>query len=645
MTPRHAAVGLASLGRRGDSTLVHMAPKEVEALNRLGAPYGRQVTRNPDTGLPEAFSFVDLLPTAAGLIGGAVFGPIGAALASGITAGAKTAAQGGDPLEIGKSALISGGGSFAGSGMLDSAAQAAGAAATNAATSTGADVASNVATNLANPAIDTGASLGEAARSQILGEPVVGFGAQSPTDNSFLGNLNTRLDQAGAKLSSIASNPEAALGGAWNYIKENPMKTALLGANVLGMGNYTPPQSPKPEEKAQLRPGFGEPWTQTYTQDPASGNYSFTYAPPVVPGPLNAAKGGRIRGMADGGSTSLNRVSLDPLESLSRNINAPQNWGISQPSSNPGFSGMMQRLYDVANQQPTSNMQMNAPGVPGVPGVGGSSTPQAAMNIGGGNTMEASGSGEGADTGEADANSSYGGGTDVFASGGAIRRYYDGGQITDMGQTQNPLMSLSNNIMQQPASSTSTSPTNQSMISGMSAPQQNQPSGFSATSPGFSGAPQDAPGLSLAGPQNFARGGVASLDGDHSMGTTQNIVNEAKAAILGEHPRPQEALDRFSDTFGPGALTILKNNLGGGRIKGAGGALDDLIPGTIEGKQQVRLADGEFVVPGDVVSGLGDGSTDQGVRKLHEMMRRVRQDRTGKISQPKRVNDRKVMPA
>ena len=82
----------------------------------------------------------------------------------------------------------------------------------------------------------------------------------------------------------------------------------------------------------------------------------------------------------------------------------------------------------------------------------------------------------------------------------------------------------------------------------------------------------------------------------------------------------------------------------GGRIRGAGGGLDDLIPGTIEGRKQVRLADGEFVVPADVVSHLGDGSTDHGVRKLYEMMDRIRDNKTGSKKQPGPVKDRKVLP-
>ena len=56
------------------------------------------------------------------------------------------------------------------------------------------------------------------------------------------------------------------------------------------------------------------------------------------------------------------------------------------------------------------------------------------------------------------------------------------------------------------------------------------------------------------------------------------------------------------------------------------------------------LANDEFVVPADVVSGLGDGSSDAGHKKLYDMINRVRQARTGTDQQPGPVNDRKVMP-
>jgi hypothetical protein len=57
------------------------------------------------------------------------------------------------------------------------------------------------------------------------------------------------------------------------------------------------------------------------------------------------------------------------------------------------------------------------------------------------------------------------------------------------------------------------------------------------------------------------------------------------------------------------------------------------------------LADGEFVVPADVVSHLGNGSTDAGAKRLYAMMDKVRQARTGNKKQGKKIKPEKYMPA
>jgi hypothetical protein len=80
-------------------------------------------------------------------------------------------------------------------------------------------------------------------------------------------------------------------------------------------------------------------------------------------------------------------------------------------------------------------------------------------------------------------------------------------------------------------------------------------------------------------------------------------------------------------------------------LKGPGDGMSDNIPATIGGKQPARLADGEFVVPADVVSHLGNGSTDAGAKHLYNMMDKVRKARTGKVSQGKQINPNKFMPA
>jgi hypothetical protein len=83
---------------------------------------------------------------------------------------------------------------------------------------------------------------------------------------------------------------------------------------------------------------------------------------------------------------------------------------------------------------------------------------------------------------------------------------------------------------------------------------------------------------------------------------------------------------------------------GGHLLKGPGDGMSDHIPATIGKNQPARLADGEFVIPADVVSHLGNGSTEAGAKQLYAMMSRIRKARTGNPKQGKQVNPRKLMP-
>jgi hypothetical protein len=95
-----------------------------------------------------------------------------------------------------------------------------------------------------------------------------------------------------------------------------------------------------------------------------------------------------------------------------------------------------------------------------------------------------------------------------------------------------------------------------------------------------------------------------------------------------------------------GGLGSLGGYSDGGRmLKGPGDGMSDSIPAQIGRKQPARLADGEFVVPADVVSHLGNGSTDAGAKQLYKMMDRVRQARTGKKKQAPAVKTGRMMPA
>jgi hypothetical protein len=83
---------------------------------------------------------------------------------------------------------------------------------------------------------------------------------------------------------------------------------------------------------------------------------------------------------------------------------------------------------------------------------------------------------------------------------------------------------------------------------------------------------------------------------------------------------------------------------GGHLLKGPGDGMSDDIPATIADKQPARLANEEFVIPADVVSHLGNGSSESGAKVLYDMMAKIRKARTGNPKQGKQIDPHKLMP-
>jgi len=84
----------------------------------------------------------------------------------------------------------------------------------------------------------------------------------------------------------------------------------------------------------------------------------------------------------------------------------------------------------------------------------------------------------------------------------------------------------------------------------------------------------------------------------------------------------------------------------GGQGYYLGGSTDgmaDDVPATIDNKEPARLSDGEFVIPADVVSHLGNGNSDAGAENLYSMMDRLRKDRTGNPNQGREIDPRKYL--
>ena len=78
-------------------------------------------------------------------------------------------------------------------------------------------------------------------------------------------------------------------------------------------------------------------------------------------------------------------------------------------------------------------------------------------------------------------------------------------------------------------------------------------------------------------------------------------------------------------------------------LQGQTDGMADKIPSSIDGIQPAKLSHGEFVVPADVVSHLGNGNSDAGAKKLYQMMDRIRLARTGNKKQGKEINPDKFM--
>jgi hypothetical protein len=140
----------------------------------------------------------------------------------------------------------------------------------------------------------------------------------------------------------------------------------------------------------------------------------------------------------------------------------------------------------------------------------------------------------------------------------------------------------------------------------------------------------------------------------------RQIVQDAMEAIRGEGDDPEGSLNTYLAYYGKDALQDLYKRMSGkeeaeeedsyeppeGMIKGPGNGMDDMATARMaRGGQKVLLSNDEFIIPADVVSGLGDGSSESGARKLYAMMDRVRMDRTGNKKQPGKVKDVRVLPA
>ena len=140
-----------------------------------------------------------------------------------------------------------------------------------------------------------------------------------------------------------------------------------------------------------------------------------------------------------------------------------------------------------------------------------------------------------------------------------------------------------------------------------------------------------------------------SANADWQLAMEQNAANQqAMQAELQAQSSPNQGFGLSSQptpyAAGGGISSLGHYSDGGQMLKGPGDGMSDSIPATINNKQPARLANDEFVVPADVVSHIGNGSSDAGAKKLYDMMDRVRRARTGSPKQAKAIHPDRYMP-
>jgi len=130
-------------------------------------------------------------------------------------------------------------------------------------------------------------------------------------------------------------------------------------------------------------------------------------------------------------------------------------------------------------------------------------------------------------------------------------------------------------------------------------------------------------------------------------------VEQLSMAIMGNVPNGDAVINMFIEKYGNELFMQIRESVLNptqeaqtqGMIEGQGGGMDDQVMGMIGNQRPVAVSPGEYIVPADVVSGIGDGSSDSGAVELDNMLDRVRQERTGTKKQaPQLANVGGIMP-
>jgi hypothetical protein len=593
--PQQSAQGLASLGRGNDSMLVHMTPREVQGLQGLAMAHGGSLSINPETGLPEAGVLDFVLPVAGSFLG------LPPWLTASLMAG-KTLIEGGDLGDAAMAGLTSYGGAKIGEGLASFGA------------------APKVPTAQLN-AVKNAPYTGVFGSTGQLGANM-GFGS---TATSLTDDLVSSIDDIGTKLpSNVGAN---ALAKTQNIAPD--FTNAYKGGIDLGTKDLT---------NLAKQDYFISPTSTTPTTGMRNLGESFASRPVGVdiPGATTASSN---QNMFSGITEQAGKFPEQFGAAVSDPVGFARHIGEGDAllgGAKIGMYGASPFIEDILKPQEYVGYQD--------PEKGKYTGPQGQLNLS--NRYS---------TGLKllpNLNAKEGGYIDGYATGGTIQS----GGIRDLYGTPDNQPTISPGL-----SGFGLGRLNN--LAGEQAMTQAQTLGY-AEGGDVSNYRQDQaalnldrlPSLNLGNGVSGLPEGVQNLTRALRTAGEMNTINPgariSSRMISGLLSGDPEMIGMIQGKGAPASLIRGFNDPAyanryakGGYLNGQGDGMSDSIPATIEGKQPARLADGEFVIPADVVSHLGNGSSKAGSKRLYAMLDKVRKARTGTKKQGKQIKPEKYMPA
>jgi hypothetical protein len=681
------AQAVQSQGRGKDTQLVHMTPGEVAGMQALAKAHGGSLSINPSTGLPEAGFLESLLPTILGAGLAAATG--GSSLMIGGGLGALQYARTGS-LEKG---LMAGLGAYGGAGLGAGLAGAGATAGSQTMTNLAAEQASQL--GKAKLAEDVATKELAQAAAKKAGENLALQQANALGANTFSQNLSNM----GTGLKTAFSSPTTFMEQFGGAGKDLAMSAGAAAApTLLQQPRTVTPPADNEQFRYSYDPGrVSEEELARQREENPYGELKYfrpTYGPRQT---VQVAQGG-ILGYADGGTSDY---EYDPVTQTYKNqasapvgavpsIGVPGSGGSSGGDSIIATQPLSKQTIDFLDKEDKSPggardqrmgkindiLAMLAPGAMAAKAfqtVIGATPTDTRMPVETRNanspvsvqtrSVNQDSSRDSGPTVTADptgATETYGDtsmGT-LFAQGGALR-YEDGGPIgavepvglrgnrpMDAGYFKDMAADAARNaVISKLGQAVGLSP--QVMALGMAGKGI-----YNFFNPDNPGAPVKTGSDYPSVPGQNPSGDSGSYQ-DYSNMSQQELaesgggVGAAKGGLMGLAAGgmskggfvvPADVVSALGNGSTDAGLRALNKKLAATPIKGKGDGLSDSIPTSIDGKQPARVADGEAYISPQTVAKIGGGDAKKGAKKLYAMMDRVRQQAHGKKSQQRRVN-------